>query len=282
MKIVYQAYGREDIIQQVLFSVVSLKSRAETTANWSIEIYTDQAERLTEFFQGWDEVKIVPITSSEIKGWRGAIDFVHRVKLKVLEKATVGLNEPLVYLDGDTYFAKDPTALFQQISPSRSLMHIRETRLDQARDPLNKKIAKFVRKHSFTVEGAKIQIPQSSEMWNAGVIGIHPANFPLLGLMVDLTDQMYGQYQKHVMEQLAVSYMLQTKSVLVSSHLEVIHYWPSKEAFDSAIKTFMGSHKTAKEALAGIGQFPWPPPIQPKPKRSWFSRIFGNATASKS
>ncbi|MBX3019286.1 MAG: hypothetical protein KF767_15470 [Bdellovibrionaceae bacterium] len=275
MKIVYQAYGREDIVRQVLFSVVSLKSRAESTEGWTIEIYTDQPDRLQSFFAGWPEVKIVPITTADIQGWRGAIDFVHRVKLKILEKATESLHEPLIYLDGDTYFAKDPTALFAQISPTRSLMHIRESRLDEARDPLTKKIAKFVRKNSFSVDGASTQIPQSSEMWNAGVIGIHPANFQLLPLMVELTDQMYGRYQKHVMEQLAVSYLLQTKTVVASSHLEVIHYWPSKEAFDAAIGNFLASRTNASEALATIGDFHWPAPIQPQIKRSWLSRLFG-------
>lgn len=274
MKIVYQAYGREDIIRQVLFSVVSLKSRAESTVGWTIEIYTDQADRLRSFFNEMPEVKIVAITASEIQGWRGAIDFVHRVKLKILEKATQGLQEPLVYLDGDTYFAKDPTLLFHQVSPTRSLMHIRESQMDEARDPLTKKIAKFVRKNTFKVEGAELKIPVSAEMWNAGVIGIHPANFPLLTMMVQLTDEMYGRYQKHVMEQLAVSFLLQTKTSLQTSHLEVIHYWQSKDAFDAAIGNFLSDKKTVTECIRVIGEFQWPPPIQNKPKQSWFSRLF--------
>lgn len=278
MKVVYQAYGRDDIIRQVLFSVVSLKSRLEFSASVTVEIYTDQPERLREFFAGWGEVHVIPISSAEIQSWRGAIDFVHRVKLKILEKASTNLQEPLVYLDGDTYFAKNPSSLFAEISPTRSLMHVRESRLDEAADPLTKKIAKFVRKNSFQLDGRPQQIPLSAEMWNAGVIGLHPNNFALLSLMVDLTDQMYGRYQKHVMEQLAVSYLLQTKTVLVSSHLEIIHYWQSKDAFDLAIADFLGRYPTAQAALEGMGDFAWPPPIHPKPKKQWWSRLFSAAS----
>jgi hypothetical protein len=279
MKIVYQAYGREDVIRQVLFSVISLKTRAESLENLTIEIYTDQPDRLRMFFADMLEVKVVGITAGDIQGWRGAIDFVHRVKLKILEKATQGLHEPLIYLDGDTYFAKDPTTLLRQVSPTRSLMHVRESRMDEADDPLTKKIAKFVRKNSFKVEGQDLKIPVSAEMWNAGVIGIHPVNFSLLTMMVELTDEMYSRYQKHVMEQLAVSYLLQTKTILVTSHLEIIHYWPSKEAFDIAIGNFLDGKKNITEALQAIGEFRWPSPIQPKPKSSWFSRLFSSKNA---
>lgn len=278
MKIVYQAYGREDIIQQVLFSIVSLKTRAQNFASFKIEIYTDQAARLKNFFVDVPEVQIKEITALQIKSWRGDIDFVHRVKLMILQQATVALHEPLVYLDGDTYFAKDPTELFSQISPTRSLMHLRESRMDEATDPLTKKIARFVRKNTFKVEGENIQIPVTAEMWNAGVIGLHPSNFLLLPMMVELTDQMYSRYQKHVMEQLAVSYLLQTKTMIATSHLEVIHYWPSKEAFDQAIQKFLSNKPTFPQAVDGIQSFEWPAPLQPKPKRSWLSRLFDHSS----
>lgn len=279
MKIVYQAYGREDIIRQVLFSVVTLKAVSSASSAWKIEIYSDQPELLSSFFADTPEVKIVPITANDIKTWRGSIDFVHRVKLKILEKATHGLHEPLLYLDGDTYFAKDPQDLFRQISSSRSLMHIRESRLDEARDPLTKKIARFVRKNQFKLDGQPIQIPGASEMWNAGVIGIHPNNFALLPMMVELTDQMYGIYQKHVMEQLAVSYLLQTKTTLASSHIEIIHYWASKEAFDRAIAVFLTNKKTCGEALRLLPEFAWPAAIQPQRDsgfKAWLKRALSS------
>lgn len=279
MKIVYQAYGRTDIIQQVLFSAVTLKARCQAGLPGMIEIYTDQMEMLEKFFAGDKQVRLIPLSSSQIKIYRGAIDFVHRVKLKILQQAAQDLEGHLIYLDGDTYFLKDPSSLFAQIKPHASLMHICESRLDTAKDPLTKKIARFVRKNRFTIAGEKLQIPLTTEMWNAGVIGIHAKLLEgpqggVLGEMVELTDQMYGLYQKHVMEQLAVSYILQEKTLVQPSNFEIVHYWSSKEAFDQAIATFLARYPSFDLAVANLGEFQWPAPIQRKEKVSWFKRLF--------
>lgn len=278
MKIVYQAYGRTDIIQQVLFSVTTLKARCQSGFPGIIEIYTDQVEMLEKFFEGDKQVRLVPLTSQQIKVYRGAIDFVHRVKLKILEQAAQNLEGNLIYLDGDTYFIKDPRSLFAQIKPNVSLMHICESRLDTAKDPLTKKIARFVRKNRFHIGGEKIQIPLTTEMWNAGVIGIHSKLLTgtrrVLSEMVELTDQMYGLYQKHVMEQLAVSYVLQEKTLVQPANFEIVHYWSSKEAFDQAIAAFLVRYPTLRLATENLGDFQWPAPLQRKEKVSWFKRLF--------
>lgn len=276
MKIVYQAYGRQDIVQQVLFSIATLKSKAGGALPAMVEIYTDRAESLQGFFAGEKNVRFVSITPQEIIAYRGAIDFVHRVKLKILERASADFDEPIIYLDGDVFFQKDPTALFAKITSTDSLMHICESRLDEAKDPLTKKIAKFIKKNEFTIDDKTWKMPLETEMWNAGVIGIHPANKYFFHEMLELTDQMYSRYQKHVMEQLAVSYVLQRKTKIHSSHLEIIHYWASKEAFDSAIQKYLSDKTTLKAATDSLAQFEWPALIQRKEKKSWFTRLFGS------
>lgn len=274
MKLVYQAYGRQDIIEQVLFSVVTLKSQWPAEKPFPrVAIYSDQPEKVEQFFLGWKDILIEPISAPMIREWRGQIDFVHRVKLKVLEHASLNLDSALIYLDGDTYFAKDPSALFDKISATTSLMHIQEARLDRAPDPLTKKIARFCRKNSFLAQGSMVQIPPQTEMWNAGVIGISPENFSVLERAVALTDEMYARYQKHVMEQLAVSFVLQERTTLIPCHLEVIHYWAAKLDFDQAIHTFLTANPTADQALASLPSFPWPSPIKAKPKKSILKRM---------
>lgn len=270
LKLVYQAYGRQDIIDQVLFSVSSLFSHYQDTAPFRVEIYTDKPESLREFFADAPQVDIVPIATADIRIWRGEIDFVHRVKLKILEMAASKSAGPLVYLDGDTYFTRAPDALFGKIDERNSLMHVKESSLGTAKDILTKKIAKFVKSRMFHVMGHDLKIPPTTEMWNAGVIGLSKKNTELFPQMVELTDVMYGEYKKHVMEQLAVSYFVQMSTVIHPADQDIIHYWPNKEGFDKAIAEYLGRLKSFAATRANMASFNWPPPPVPKKKKRWF------------
>lgn len=277
LKIVYQAYGKNDVIAQALFSTISLASLYPEGWPYQVEIYTDQADRIRGFFstyRGQNPVIIVSIHPEQIKRWRGAIDFVHRVKLEILREASRNWAGDLVYMDGDTYFAEKPDDLFAQISPSTSVMHIREHSLAEPRDVLTKKIAKFVKKKKFSVGGEEIEIPPQTYMWNAGVIGMANENLRLLGGMIDLTDVLYSQYEKHVMEQLAVSYYLQTAGTVVAAEPVIKHYWNQKEDFDRAIRSFLLQHSDFQSALSYYTNFPWPPKPMVKSK-PWYRSLFG-------
>lgn len=235
-----------------------------------VEIYTDKMAELGRYFAGEPKVKLVPITAEQIKAWRGEIDFVHRVKLKVLELAAQSHQGPLLYLDGDTYFLTHPDQLFAKIDDRNSLMHIRESSLGEAKDILTKKIAKFVKKRNFMVAGESLHIPPSCEMWNAGVIGLSHKNTALFGPMIELTDRTYSEYQKHVMEQLAVSYFIQKNTVVHGADSVVFHYWANKGGFDRAISDFLSKYQDFSSGKHNYSQFSWPPPPPEKKKKRWF------------
>ena len=65
-----------------------------------------------------------------------------------------------------------------------------------------------------------------SAIWNAGVIGLDPADAKLLDEVLDLTDQFCACSNLHVLEQLAFSYVLTQRSVVSETHDIVFHYWP--------------------------------------------------------
>lgn len=262
MKIVYQAYGRADIVQQVLLSIVSLKSIAPQLPV-TIEIYTDRKSDLEEFFGNEPNLKIIEFTPEQLTQWRGQIQFVHRVKLEILKLAAKS-GDALVYLDGDTIFKLNPKDLFARISDGTSLMHIRESGLAEGRDLLTRKIAKFVKGKSFKTQTELLKIPPETEMWNAGVIGVSAANTKWFQAMIDMTDTLYAKYQKHVMEQLAVSYYLNRETSVIPAADVILHYWDQKPEFDSAIAKFLGAYPTFKQALVNFKNFPVPAPTPVK------------------
>ncbi len=273
LTVVYQAYGRWDIIHQAQFSIVSLCRHFPEGLPFEIQVFTDQSAELRSFFADYKNVKIVAIKAEQIQKWRGAIDFVHRVKLEILKQAVQGSPNDLVYLDGDTVFKSSPVELFKQINDRVSLMHLRESTLGEPGDPLTKKIGKFVRNKKFAVGSSQVELPMTTAMWNAGVIGISKKNTLLLDSMIAMTDCLYSQYQKHVMEQLAVSYYLQTAGEVRASDQVILHYWAQKEDFDQSIQEFLTKYTSLSACLDHFSEFKWPsePSANKKKKKGIFS-----------
>lgn len=270
MTLIYQAYGRPEIVRQAAFSIL-------TFLRWGtgerVLVYSDQAEFLGTFFEGFPSVEIVPVTEAQLRQWRGAIDFVHRVKIEVLLDACRRSKGSIVYLDGDTVFLKNPKDMLQLMSPGQQLMHVCESRLDQARDPLTKKIAHFCRKESFNLKRGIVSVPLATEMWNAGVIGLHESRLGLLEKILELTDAAYAKYQKHVIEQLAVSYFLQSTGRILPAEPWVLHYWAAKDIWQRRIDRFLEQNLKAATAVPALANFDFSLPAQVA-KKAWWEKIF--------
>lgn len=283
MNLIYQAYGRADIIRQSLFSVISLLHVTATTSPLNIWIYTDQVDELNSFFkdsaQAQKRVRIINLSPQQLKEFRGAIDFVHRVKIEVLIDAGKKCAGALFYVDGDTIFLKDVTSLFSQVTDEVSLMHIAECELVAGKDPLSKKLVKFVKKHKFVIDGEAVQLDPTTVMWNAGAIGISEKNKNLLPLILNLTDKMHSEYPKHVMEQLAVSYYLQTRTHILPADKEIFHYWNQKDEYQKLIDDYFLKYKSCAEALEHFAEVTLLPvsneDSRAKKRPNFFQKILG-------
>jgi hypothetical protein len=269
--LVYQAYGKEDLIKQAIFSIISLYSKLPSGADLGILIYTDKPNSL-QIFSGNKNIKIEEISPDKIKEWRGKIDFVHRVKIEILLDAVKKGCKNLFYCDGDTYFLKDPMPLFLMVNKFTSLMHLPESSLALGKDPISKKMRKFVKANKFQVSGKPVAISENTVMWNAGVIGLDFNNTNLLQNILELTDEMHSKYPKHVTEQLAVSWALQSNSTILSADEEIYHYWNQKEIYQELVNSFLAENTNFEMAISKIGAIQFPaPPIK---KKSLLKRIF--------
>ncbi len=271
--LVYQAYGLLEIVRQTQFSILSFLKNRELDDLTEIWVYTDQKNRFVEFFGDHPQIEYVEITKDQIQKWRGEINFVHRVKVEILKDAASKFQGCLFYCDGDTYFMSSPKSLFKKVSDRYSLMHIAENALDAGKDPLSKKILKFVKTHQFQISNEFVGIGPSTVMWNAGVLGISEKNKYLLSLVLELTDQAYSLYQKHVMEQLAFSFYLQTRTTVLPADSVIYHYWNQKDEYQASIDGYLLDNPSVEKALENYANFAFPGPPQPKKKKTILQKI---------
>jgi len=225
--LVYQAYGHEAILEECLWSMLSLSKWLAPEAAPFIVIYTDQPE----WFQRWPlpfQVAYQKLDAAKIKAWRGPKGFVHRLKIALLRDALQQYNAPLLYVDTDSEFLQSPLPLLQGIAAGRHYMHVCEGRLSQPQQPVLRKLLAFFQKKP-QIPGHALHISGDTLMWNAGVLGLSPADAGLLQEVLSLTDVLYPLYPKHIVEQFAFSVVLQQSGPLHSAAPYIFHYWNFKE-----------------------------------------------------
>lgn len=235
--IVYQAYGRNDIIYQTVFSILSL---IETTKSkkFRVVIYTDNPDSLKKFFSSYDFVHYEILTKEQMATWKGPHNFHHRMKIEILNDCSKKYDGNILYLDGDTYFVGDVDNILNNITESQSVMHISEGNVKKSKDYLTKKVYKFLKKNKISIRGKEIILKDDYAMWNAGAIGLHRKHHSIFQDIINYTDELFSRYPKHIMEQHAVSYfMLETASVVPCYDI-LEHYWNQKDSFEEAIIPF--------------------------------------------
>jgi hypothetical protein len=277
MNLIYQAYGRMDVIAQTQFSLVSLFSKINPNEKLNVVIYTDKVTDWEKFLASDKRVQLVEIDAQRIQKMRGAINFVHRVKVEVLLDAKDKFGGTILYLDGDTYFHSDPIPAFSFVSDQTSILHVAENELNKGKDPLSKKLAKFAKKNKFQIlnpDGKKVDcgLSPSSVMYNAGAIGMSEKNSKWLPAILDLTDQMHTVYPKHTMEQLAFSVVLASQTEIKTIDKWVGHYWNQKDDFQKSIDQFLNQYPTLQQGIGHYDKFQWPGPPQVKIKKSILKR----------
>ncbi len=225
--LIYQAYGNPAILNEALFSLLSyLRQAGESTAQ--ILVYTDHPAHFQSVLSEAPAVRYIRIEPAQWQEWRGEINFVHRVKIKVLQHAAAHYAGNLLYVDTDTVFLKPPTEIFAAIARQERFMHIGEGRLCDG-NPLNRKINRALRQDAGGMALAGAPVAPDTRMYNAGVLGFRSTDAPLLAEVLTLTERLYRLYPKHVMEQLAFSVVLARAGMVREAAPWVYHYWNLKE-----------------------------------------------------
>lgn len=268
-----QAYGDARFLRQARFCILTAQAHGLNAPGGArVMVYSDQPAHFADL---GPNVTAVQVTADALHRWRGEIDFVHRVKLEVVLHALASAGGRLLYVDGDTYFRVDPRTLFARIAPGRTLMRVSEGAFSNRANGIQRKMQAFVRRHAFPVRsGEMVRIPEHTEMWDAGVIGVHAADAPLIRRALELTDAMYPLYQKHVIEQVAVSYVLQTASTVGATGDDVYHYWRYTAEFARILEDFFAANAGRPLDELATAAAVLSPRGTPVRTRRWYARLF--------
>ena len=273
LHIVYQAYGLAEIRTETLYAAWSALAHAGETPT-RVHVYTDDPGAFG-VLEG--RIDVHPLSPERIREWRGTFDFAHRLKaMMIWELTDLFPDEPLLYLDGDTFFVGTLATVRERIGPGSCVMHEREYSVATSQTGQMKRFRKHMRPLSF--EGAPVDM--DADMWNAGAIGLHPQQFPLVRRWIAFIDEVYPRYPHGLVEQYAVSLVLQRGASLRACDDVVFHYWFQKDEYDAAIRQQLGvlADLPYEDALAHVraNRISLPPPAKKKAERGGFwRRLFG-------
>jgi hypothetical protein len=174
----------------------------------------------------------VLLTPDKMTAMRGKIDFLHRMKIAMIEEAFQLTSTNILYVDSDTFFIADPSALLRLVSEKKTFMHKNEYRFDSLRDmrlPAAESFHAFldlIEARTFLgANGSPLPVSTLQYSWNAGAMILHKSHATLLPDIYALTDQFYPPTLNHASEQYAFSIILQTHSEIDSCEDIVYHYW---------------------------------------------------------
>lgn len=224
--ILYQSYGSADLLNECKFALLRL-SRVLGANTPPIIIYTDQPDEFIRFSD------ILPITTrkidaKQISDWKGRHQFVHRVKIEVIRDCLQSRPGKLLYMDSDTCVTGPLTPVFNSIDKFNVLFHENEGKIADGRNLHFRKWKKFLDNNS--VRELQAFPPQTTDMWNAGVIGLDITHLPLLTEVLSLTDTIYPLFSKHTAEQFSFCYTFRKHNINMKGTAHTIfHYWNLKE-----------------------------------------------------
>jgi hypothetical protein len=223
-----QAYGTDAFRAQALYLAWSALAWREG-ADVAVHVYTDAPG----FFAPVAEhAELRAMSPAEIRSWRGRHDFTHRLKaLLVQDMARRFPEDTLLYLDADTYLVAPLGGLLERIGPGRTLMHAREDHLLAPGNYHMRNFSRHLRRLSF--RGGPIDVDRW--MWNAGVVGMSPEYFPLVGDWVAFIDEVWPRYRRGLVEQYGIAMLLQQASQVSACEDQVVHYWYQKDEFTAGV-----------------------------------------------
>lgn len=211
------------------FCILSLIKLAPK--NSKIIVYTDKPN-----FYNWakDLLTIRVLDQKMLTEWKGAHDFLWRVKIKTILDCAQKDDGHLIYLDGDTFLYNNLDDLIEKLDLGHSFMHLNEG--SQIQTKSQGRLMNLINGQ----EICNIKMHKNLCMWNAGVVGLSQKNkVELISKVLELNDALCDLTKDNwLIEQFSLSTILATQSNILPSDEYFKHYWGNKPEWLKHINTF--------------------------------------------
>ena len=265
--LVLQSFGRETEYRRAVLTILSFFAHSSVPLKDSnVLLFTDQPDFFKPYLAGLP-IEFVLLTPEKIKSMRGKIDFLHRMKIALIEEAFVKTEGSILYADSDTFFTADPAPLMNQLSVDCSFMHVWEYQFERMRNlplPAGETARAFlslIETNSFWLANQEtLKITPQHSSWNAGVMMLHRSHKAFIPDVYALTDQFYPSTQNHASEQYAFSIVLQKNTELRACDQVIYHYWyrVKKEIIDRFLLSMINpewANRSLDERITAIKHY---------------------------
>ena len=221
----------------------------------TVDVFTDQPELCAHL---GDRVVTTPVDERLLSEWKGEHGFFWRVKIKALETLVERYgDEPVLYVDADTFLTGDLDGLRERLSGGGALMHENEGKLSEIRPKTTTMMWKQVKDRTF----GGIRMTDDLCMWNAGVVGLPgQRNGEAVRLALRICDEMCAAaVTPRLIEQFALSVALDALYEVRPARPWIGHYWDNKPEWNRLIASFFAESAlrdlTLEEKLERLRDF---------------------------
>ncbi len=242
--LIYLSFGNDHYHRETLFSLLSFYKFHSEKDPIIILIYTDTPLFFKEILPATVQYRI--INTQQINEWKGPLNYIYRLKTKVLQEVSANYKGNFLFVDTDTVFLKNSTSLFKDIEAGELLLDANEGKLIDNSGGIAKKTKRFLKKQTtFSIPSDENTITLTDQfvVWNSGTIGFTNANQKTLLSVEELMDLLYIKSKIFIVEQIALSYYFQKIKEPKETKNFIYHYWDFKE-FRTVLTDFFDHNAT--------------------------------------
>lgn len=227
MHLLYLIFGNNfNNYLQAYASIFSFKAKNSDLK--TVNVITDHPEWFEHIK---DSVVVIPLSEEQLIAWKGPYNYFWRAKIKAIETLSKQYqNEPIVYLDTDTFLYTNTEKMVGTLRNNVALMHLNEGLIKNDKT----KTVKKMYKQTQALHDSSVDNLHNHEMWNAGVVASpNTKNGEEFVLALEICDFLCkNKVTDRLLEQFSLSVALKTTYGLEECQNSIAHYWSNKEEWN--------------------------------------------------
>jgi hypothetical protein len=239
--ILYLSHGGHKYHDQTRYSVLTLLALLieQNRSDFRIVVYTDQPGQLPAH----DLVQAVRVNPKQLAALRGPLDYVHRIKLSVLQRALDELGAPLIYVDSDTRWLRIPDEPFAALSgsstPPACYLYKVEGSISASFFP---QYFRLLHEKRRKLMAWRLPHAPPWTMWNSGTIGIPGRSEGFMDEVLRVNDALLPHVGfRNCVEQLALSLVAAGRFEVRPFDGYLEHWWAYGSELPIVLRRFFDS-----------------------------------------